>query len=415
MPGINKALAAAISLGLAMCSLSVFADDADADAKLQAKASQLAQKYLITDTHIDVPYRIEEDWEDVAVATAKGDFDYPRAKKGGLDLPFMSIYTPASMEGTSGDGSESYQVANQLIDGMEALVGRAPEKFMMVYNTGQAKEAHAKGLIGLALGMENGSPINNDLANVQFFADRGISYITLAHGLSNHISDSSYDENKQWKGLSPFGKEVVAEMNRVGVMVDVSHVSDDAFYQVIELSKTPVIASHSSPRVFTPGWERNMSDDMIKALAKNGGVIQINFGSMFISEASKNAFEVMRTKRAEFMQANSLQEDSVEVKTFMQEYIEANPIRYASMDELMANFQHVIDLVGPEFVGIGSDYDGVGDSLPEGAKDVAAYPNIIAEMLKRGYSEEVIEGILGGNLMRVWGQVEAFAAQAQSK
>jgi len=410
---INKTLIAAISLGLALSSLTAFAGDADAKAKLDAKANELAHKFLITDTHIDVPYRIEEEWEDVTVGTAKGDFDYPRAKKGGLDLPFMSIYTPASLEGTSGDGSKSYQVANNLIDGMEALVGRAPDKFMMVYNTDQAEEAHQKGLIGLALGMENGSPINNDLANIQFFADRGISYITLAHGLSNHISDSSYDDNKHWKGLSPFGKEVVEEMNRVGVMIDVSHVSDDAFYQVIELTKTPVIASHSSPRHFTPDWERNMSDDMIKALAKNGGVIQINFGSMFVAEASKNWYDGLDAKRSAFMKENSLEEDSAEVKKFVEEYTVTNPKRFATMEELMANFQHVIDLVGPEYVGIGSDYDGVGDSLPEGAKDVSAYPTIVAEMLKRGYSEDVIQGILGGNLMRVWGQVEAYAAKAE--
>jgi len=410
---INKTLIAAISLGLALSSLTAFAGDADAKAKLDAKANELAHKFLITDTHIDVPYRIEEEWEDVTVGTAKGDFDYPRAKKGGLDLPFMSIYTPASLEGTSGDGSKSYQVANNLIDGMEALVGRAPDKFMMVYNTDQAEEAHQKGLIGLALGMENGSPINNDLANIQFFADRGISYITLAHGLSNHISDSSYDDNKHWKGLSPFGKEVVEEMNRVGVMIDVSHVSDDAFYQVIELTKTPVIASHSSPRHFTPDWERNMSDDMIKALAKNGGVIQINFGSMFVAEASKNWYDGLDAKRSAFMKENSLEEDSAEVKKFVEEYTVTNPKRFATMEELMANFQHVIDLVGPEYVGIGSDYDGVGDSLPEGAKDVSAYPTIVAEMLKRGYFEDVIQGILGGNLMRVWGQVEAYAAKAE--
>jgi len=204
---------------------------------------------------------------------------------------------------------------------------------------------------------------------------------------------------------------VVAEMNRVGVMIDVSHISDDAFYQVIELTQVPVIASHSSPRKFTPGWERNMSDDMIKKLAENGGVIQINFGSMFVSEKSKDAFEQMRKEQSDFMKANSLPEDSPAVKAHMKAYVQDNPIRYATMDELMANFQHVIDLVGPEYVGIGSDYDGVGDSLPEGAKDVASYPNIIAEMIKRGYSDEVIEGILGGNVMRVWGQVEAYAAQ----
>ncbi len=408
---INKTLVAAISLAIAVSSFTAFADDSD----IQAKADAMAHKYLITDTHIDVPYRIEEEWEDVTKATAKGDFDYPRAKKGGLDLPFMSIYTPSSLEGTTGDGSKSWQVANRLIDSVEALVGRAPDKFMLVHNTAEAREAHQKGLIGLAMGMENGSPINSDLSNVQFFADRGISYITLAHGLSNHISDSSYDDNKHWKGLSPFGEKVVAEMNRVGVMVDVSHISDDAFYAVIKLSKTPVIASHSTPRHFTPGFERNMDDDMIKALAKNGGVIQINFGSTFVTQAAADWSDAMKKAVTAFMEENALEADSAEVKEFAKNYTAANPKRFATMDELMATFQHVMDLVGPQFVGIGSDYDGVGDSLPEGAKDVSTYPAIIAEMLKRGYSEDVIEGILGGNLMRVWGQVEDYAARVPSK
>lgn len=408
---INKTLTAAVSLGLMLAPMAGLADQAD----IQKKANKLAHEYLIIDTHIDVPYRIEEEWEDVSEATAKGDFDYVRAKKGGLDVPFMSIYTPSSLEGADGDGSESYQVANRLIDSVEALVGRAPNKFMLVKNTDEANEALKKGLVGLAMGMENGSPLNHELSNVQFFADRGISYITLAHGLSNHLSDSSYDENHQWDGLSAFGMEVVAEMNRVGMMIDVSHISDQAFYQVMDLSKVPVIASHSSPRHFTPGWERNMSDDMIKLLAKNGGVIQINFGSMFVSEESKVWFETMREKQAAYMADNSLEENSPQVKAWSEQYLKANPMRFATMDELMANFQHVVDLVGPEYVGIGSDYDGVGDSLPEGMKDVAAYPALVAEMLKREYSDDQIRGILGGNLMRVWSQVEDYASKAKAK
>lgn len=407
---ISRTLTAVISLGLMLAPLGVSADQAD----VQKKADKLAHEYLIIDTHIDVPYRIEEEWEDVSQATAKGDFDYVRAKKGGLDVPFMSIYTPSSLEGADGDGSKSYQVANRLIDSVEALVGRAPDKFMLVHHTDEAGEALKKGLIGLAMGMENGSPLNHELNNVQFFADRGISYITLAHGLSNHLSDSSYDENHQWNGLSAFGKEVVAEMNRVGVMIDVSHISDQAFYQVMELSKTPVIASHSSPRHFTPGWERNMSDDMIKLLAEKGGVIQINFGSTFVAEASKDWHDTMEEQRDAFMAANSVEEDSAEVDKFTQDYIAAKPKRFATMDELMANFQHVINLVGPQYVGIGSDYDGVGDSLPEGMKDVSAYPALVAEMLKREYSDDVIRGVLGGNLMRVWAQVEDYASKAKA-
>lgn len=378
---------------------------------IKEQAQQIAQKYVLTDTHVDVPYRLDEGWVDVTRATEDGDFDYPRAKKGGLNLPFMSIYTPADMEKEDGDASESYELANRLIDSVEALAARAPDKFMLVYSVADAEKAVQSGRIGLAMGMENGSPINHKLENVGFFADRGIRYITLAHGLSNHISDSSYDDNHQWNGLSPFGKQLVAEMNREGVMIDISHVSDDAFFQVMDLSKVPVIASHSSPRHFTPGWERNMSDEMIRALAKNGGVIQINFGSGFLRQQAREWYDTMDDKRASYLEANGLAEHGKEAEQYENDYRLEHPYPFATMDDLVASFEHVIELVGAEHVGIGSDFDGVGDSLPEGMKDVSYYPALIEELLKREYTVDTIRAIMGGNLLRVWKQVEAYAAK----
>ena len=376
---------------------------------IKEQAQLIAQKYVLVDSHIDVPYRVEAGWVDVTKATEDGDFDYPRAKKGGLNLPFMSIYTPAEMEKEDGDASESYELANRLIDSVEALAARAPDKFMLVYSVADAEKAVQSGRIGLPMGMENGSPINHKLENVRFFADRGIRYITLAHGLSNHISDSSYDDNHQWDGLSPFGKQVVAEMNRVGIMIDISHVTDEAFFQVMELSKVPVIASHSSPRHFTPGWERNMSDDMIKALAKNGGVIQINFGSSFLRQAAREWYDTMDEKRSAYLEANGLDEHGDEAEQFAKDYRIEHLFPFATLDDLLANFEHVIDLVGAGHVGIGSDFDGVGDSLPVGMKDVSYYPALIEELLKREYPVDTIRAIMGGNLLRVWREVEAHA------
>ena len=396
-------------LGLVVCQLMLVPTVIAEQLTITAQARQIAGEYVIVDTHIDVPYRLNDGWEDVTKATEGGDFDYPRAMQGGLNLPFMSIYTPAGMEKADGDASENYQLANSLIDSVEAMAGRAPDKFMLVHSVADAEKAVATGRIGLAMGMENGSPINHKLENVQYFADRGIRYITLAHGLSNHISDSSYDENHQWDGLSPFGKEVVAEMNRVGVMVDISHVSDDAFYQVMDLSKVPVIASHSSPRHFTPGWERNMSDDMIKALAKNGGVIQINFGSSFLTKKAMDWYKVMDTEREKYLEAHGLDESSDEAQQFSKDYRLEHPFPFATLDELVQSFVHVIELVGAEHVGIGSDFDGVGDSLPENMKDVSYYPTLIEALLKREYSVDVIRGIMGGNLLRVWREVEAYS------
>ena len=386
----SKPLAAALAALIPMAAL--------ADVKLDKAADELAARALIVDTHIDVPYRLSEEWEDVTRRTEGGDFDYVRARDGGLDVPFMSIYTPAESE----EEGTSFQLANALIDNVEALVGRAPDRFAVARSPAEARAAFAAGKVGLAMGMENGSPIAGELENVAFFKDRGVSYITMAHSLSNHLSDSSYDEQRKWKGLSPFGKEVVAEMNRLGVMVDVSHLSDDAFWQVLELSKVPVIASHSSARHFTPGFERNMSDEMIRAMAAKGGVIMINFGSSFLTDAANRWFDDMAAAREAWLEEHGYDEHGPERSKFNQRYREQNPFPYADMDQLMAHFTHVIELVGIDYVGIGSDFDGVGDSLPDGMKDVSFYPNLVKRFLELEYPVAEIEKVLGANLMRVW-------------
>lgn len=377
---------------------------------LEDAAAHLARGGMIVDTHIDVPYRLNVRWEDVTQRTEGGEFDFDRARAGGLDVPFMSIYTPAESE----DEGTSFKLANNLIDSVEALVGRAPEKFMVVRSPDEAVAAFEAGKLGLAMGMENGSPIDGKLENVAFFKDRGVSYITLAHSKSNHLSDSSYDVNRRWKGLSPFGKEVVAEMNRLGVMVDVSHLSDDAFWQVMELSKVPVIASHSSARHFTPGFERNMSDEMIEAMAAKGGVIMINFGSSFIADAARRWFDDMSAERKAWLEEHGYDEHGPERSKFNKRYREENPFPYADMDDVMAHFTHVIDLVGIDHVGIGSDFDGVGDSLPEGMKDVSFYPNLVKRFLELEYPVADIEKVMSGNLLRVWRQAESFANKPAS-
>lgn len=370
-------------------------------------ALEISQKYIIADSHIDVPYRIEEKYDDVSVATITGDFDYPRAVAGGLNAPFMSIYIPSVLQKTGG----SKELADKLITMVEGIVEHAPTKFAMAYSTQQLEDNFKKGLISLPLGMENGSAIEGDLANLEHFYNRGIRYITLTHAKANNISDSSYDENRPAKGLTPFGKTLITEMNNIGVMVDVSHISDDAFYQVIETSKAPVIASHSSARHFTPGFERNMSDDMIKLLAKNGGVIQINFGSSFVCGTSQEYSKNFSAARKAYMEENNVERESEEVKTFTKNFRTEHPYPYAKLNDVLDHFDHVVNLVGIDHVGIGSDYDGVGDSLPENLKDVASYPNLIQGLLDRGYNEQAISKILSGNLLRVWRQVEAYAQQ----
>lgn len=394
-----------IKTSLIASALAITFTSNAAEFKVSEKAIKLAQENLLIDTHIDVPYRIYHKWDDVSKATEGGDFDYPRGVKGGLNVPFMSIYIPANLE-FEGKG-KSYQLANQLIDGMEALAQRAPDKFAIATSSSDVEAQFKQGLMSLAMGMENGSPMEGEMANLKHFFDRGVRYITLAHSQSNHISDSSYDIRRKWKGLSPFGKELVKEMNNIGMLIDVSHISDDAFYQVMELSKVPVIASHSSLRKYTPGFERNMDDKMLLALKENGGVIQINFGSSFVTSAAGAWGDKMKAARKQAKE--EFGENAPQVKDFRKAYVAKNPYPFASLEQVLNHIDHVVKLIGIDYVGIGSDYDGVGDSLPIGLKDVASYPNLVQGLLDRGYSDSDIIKLLGGNTMRVWRQAEAYA------
>ena len=373
-------------------------------------AEQIAQDSLILDSHIDVPYRLWRqhleglEIDDISGST-DGDFDFIRARKGGLNVPFFSIYLPAS---TQEDGT-SHQMANELIDMVEDIVTLHPEKFILINSVADLGSITKKNIVGIALGMENGAPIQGDLSRVQYYFDRGIRYITLTHSKTNHISDSSYDENIQWHGLSEFGKNLIEEMNKVGIMVDISHVNDEAFYQAIELSQVPVIASHSSLRYFTPGFERNVDDAMLSKLAEKGGVIQINFGSSFISSRPQDYLVSMNSYLKSRLGQNLEEVSEQDIRETRSEFIANNPYPYASLDEVLDHFDRVVQLVGIDHVGIGSDYDGVGDTLPVGLKDVSSYPALIQGLLERGYSREDIQKILGGNLIRVWKEVEEYA------
>jgi membrane dipeptidase len=390
---------------LVLFTMPLLAQQDKAESALRAKAQKLAHQYIIVDTHIDAPYSLRMKWEDISQRIPDGEFDYVRAKIGGLDAPFMSIYIPPEYEAKGG----AKQLADTLIDMVDKLAKDWPKKFAIATSVEDVTKQFKRGLISLCMGMENGSPIEHDMKNVQYFYDRGIRYITLAHGKTNHISDSSYDTTHVWKGLSFFGRRLVAEMNRIGIMVDVSHISDDAFYEVMNVTKAPVIASHSGCRFFTPGWERNMTDDMIKLLAANGGVIQINFGSDFVQAAYRKRDEEVGKEIAAYFKSNNLKPGDPQARAYDEQYRKDHPIPYADITDVADNIEHVVKLVGIDYVGLGSDFDGVGDSLPTGLKDVSQYPNLVYELLKRGYSEKDIQKILGGNLLRVWSKVEQTA------
>lgn len=304
-------------------------------------------------------------------------------------------------------------MADSLINMVEGIAKSHPDKFALATSPEEIKQNFRDSLISLPMGMENGAPIGTDLSNVEYFYDQGVRYITLAHAKDNKISDSSYDKSEDThNGLSDFGKEVVKEMNRLGMMVDVSHITDSAFYDVMKITEAPVVATHSSVRHFTPGFERNMSDALIKRLAKNNGVIMINFGSTFVDSTSRASSEGLREKISKKIEEKGLDPESEEARKLYNKLYEEN-FKYSSVEKVADHIDYVVDLVGIEHVGLGSDYDGVGNTLPTGLKDVSSYPNLLDELLDRGYTEEDIKKICSGNIFRVWNKVEQVAQQMQ--
>ena len=377
--------------------------------QLLIKSKKLSKKFIIVDGHIDLPYRLKEAGylkKDKILDLTKetdGDFDYAKSKRGGLDAPFMSIYIPAEFQKSGG----AKKLADSLINLVVKITNSFPTKFALANNPSDIKDNFSKGLISLPMGIENGAAIEKKLENIDYFFERGIRYITLTHGKDNAICDSSYDSTKTWNGLSPFGRKVISKMNSVGMMIDVSHVTDEAFYQVIEISRTPVIASHSSPRKFTPGFERNMSDDMIIKLAESNGLILINFGSSFVNELSNKKFDQIDKKVENWKIKNKIN-DIKKINKFKNRIIEEEK-PFATIEDVINAIDHVVKLVGIDHVGFGSDFDGLGNTLPYNLKNVSDYPNIILGLLKKNYSEEDIEKICYKNLFRTWNEILEFS------
>ena len=368
------------------------------------RAKQLADSMLIVDAHIDAPMKQYYQSRDLTVLRDDTEFDIPRSFAGGLNVAFMSIYTSASAatEGTS------KEIAEIEIEFVETLAKQVPDIAGLATCTHDIAVLREQGKLALPLGMENGSPLGGDVTQLGYWYDKGIRYITLAHSRSNEFADSSYDENERWNGLSDAGKDLVEEMNRKGVIIDISHLTDRAAWQVLELSTAPVVATHSSLRHFIPGFHRNMPDDMVVALGEQGGLIMLNFGSSFVSAEARNWSDAMTSAVDEFNQEQDKTRD--EIREFREEYRAQNPFPFATVGTVADHIDHVVELAGVEHVGFGSDYEGVGPTLPVGLEDVSKYPNLVAELLRRGYSDSELELILGQNFMRVWEQVEQLGA-----
>lgn len=397
-----RSKAIAVSILFALAAPAVAADSA---------AQKLAHDAVIVDTHIDAPGVLRDHWADLGKASAKFEFDYPRARQGGLDVAFMSIYTSAKQD----DDGSAWQVANEMIDSVEALAARNPDKFALLRSPKDVERLRKGGRVLLPLGMENGAPIGDDLSQLQFFFDRGVRYITLAHSAANRIADSSYGIERKWHGLSPFGEQVVAEMNRLGIMVDVSHISDESARATIAASRVPVIASHSAFRHFTPDFERNISDELAKAVADKGGVVQIPFGIAFVNPKSaadtQAHFRAINefNKRNEALKAAGKPLESKDA--FEDAWEKAHPAPPTKIEAVLDQVDYAVKLIGVDHVGIGSDFDGVSGELPDGLRTVADYPNLIAGLQARGYKDDDIRKILGGNLLRAWAAIEAGAGK----
>lgn len=358
-------------------------------------AQQICENNIILDAHIDWPDKHLSFPEDISEKTTKGDFDFVRAKDGGLNVVLSVAYINSSC-GVD-EGRIIVDSAIKLISGYTITY---PDKFALAINPNDINENFKNKLLSLPLCLENGTPIGNDKSYLKYLKDRGIVYITLNHNKVNQISDSNFDENRKWNGLSPFGLEVIKEMNRLGIMIDISHSTDSTVFQSLRYSEAPIIASHSSCRHFTPGLERNLSDTLIKAIADKNGVIMVNLCSMFLdSTCMENCSYLLN-----WYQSNGIDMDSEEGIDFAHKYAETHQIQ-SNSEQVVDHIEHIIKLVGIDYVGLGSDYDGMGPSQPTDLKDVSTYPTLVFELLRRGYKEGDIKKILSGNFLRVWNEV----------
>jgi membrane dipeptidase len=367
-----------------------------ADEELKAKAVEICKNNIIIDSHIDWPEFILDDPEDISKRTIKGDFDLVRADSGGLNAALSVVYVS-----TKFGVEEGRKIVDSTINLVIGYTKKYPDKFALALNPDDVKNNFKKKLFSLPLCLENGSPIGNDLKYLKYLKEQGMVYITLCHSKTNQISDANFDEDRKWKGLSPFGIEVIKEMNKLGLMIDISHSTDSTVYQALRYSKAPIVATHSCCRYFTPGMDRNLPDTLIKAIAKNKGVVMVSFGSFFLDSLCSKNWNYLWEK---WQDSSGISLHSKEGGAFVMKYAKTHKL-YSDVKQVADQIDHIVKLVGIDYVGIGSDYDGIGESQPIGLKDVSCYPVLVAELLKRGYTENDIKKILSENFFRVWNEV----------
>ncbi|MBP3662602.1 MAG: dipeptidase [Bacteroidales bacterium] len=351
---------------------------------------------FVLDSHCDTPSQILR-LRDLSLDNEHAHVDFPKLKRGGVDGAFFALYVPGNLE-----TEEAFEYSQRLLEGVERAVEANSSSVAFATDSAQAFSNKQEGRFSVFLGLENGSPIGNSFDRLKWFYDRGVRYVTLCHSSDNQICDSCASKVKRWGGLSPFGKELVAEMNSLGILIDVSHISDASFYDVLKYSDRPVVATHSCCRALC-SHPRNMTDDMIRSLASAGGVIQINFYPLFLDSGF-----------AEVLSGSGLEEKGGYVE---KEFINdpSDPLKRAAWNRIQDEIQslprpsfkliadhidHVVALAGIDHVGIGSDFDGI-EVTPEGMEDISMMPKLFEELRRRGYSEADLEKMASGNFFRI--------------
>jgi membrane dipeptidase len=364
------------------------------DDSISEQARKVHFSSIVLDTHIDVTPKLQTNWK-FNEEHKDGHIDLPRMKKGGLNALFFSIYMAGTVTGPKAVNDSIERIA-----AVHRLASELPDQVALCVTADQVRKAHKQAKIAALMGMEGGHMINNSLAVLRMYAELGVRYLTLTHSVNTDWADSSGDQPKH-NGLTDFGKDVVRELNRLGVMVDISHVSDKTFWDAIEVSKAPMLASHSSCRAIS-GHARNMTDEMIKALAAKGGVIQINYLDQFIDndlyEYSKKSQPLMR----ELMQKYSGRENAAKRREEVAKQF--GPAPKASWEKIIEHIDHAVKIAGIDHVGLGSDFDG--GSMPVGMEDCTYLPKITEALMRKGYSASDMRKILGENTLRLLSEVE---------
>jgi membrane dipeptidase len=358
---------------------------------------------FVLDSHCDTPSEIIRG-RDLSGGNNFGHVDFPKLKQGEVDGVFFALYLPAKLDS---DPILALQYAQKLLFATKEAVSKLSENLIFATNCASAHKNKADGKVSIFLGLENGAPLSpkSDWKKILLeFYNEGVRYVTLCHTGNNEICDSCAQATPRWNGLSPFGREVVAEMNRLGILVDVSHISDAAFYDVLECSTKPVVATHSCCRALAD-HPRNMTDDMIRALAEKGGVIQINFYPVFLdSKFAKELSESGLMERGEVIETEYIRDplNPDKRKAWGDVLRQLDQMKRPSYKLIADHIDHVVSLVGVDHVGVGSDYDGIAVT-PSGMEEISMMPRLFDELRSRGYSESALEKIASGNFFRVLG------------